>query len=764
MAHNDVASARARAGTIQGLARSLVSPAYNRALAIEPLLRRLVPALTLLCLGALGFAGWQHATTTQMDAIGAITNDLELTSALIRADISHSLDERGAANLGNWQALLMKSVPDRMFDHERIFALTDETGLVRATMPVTTAPAFIPVAPVSTRHESGTALSRIILNDGRDALISTTRLPAPFGEVILIAPLDAGLSQWSRQMLQEAALIGSATLLILALSLAWYWQAWRARQSDAILSNVKDRLDLALNRGRCGLWDWDIARGTIFWSDSMYDMLGYQRQAEFMSFGEVNALVHPDDSDLYQLADRLADDRADTVDQAFRIRSADGSWVWVRARAELVHDQARGGTHLIGIAVDISEQRRAAAESATADLRLHDAIESIGEAFVLWDRDNRLIVCNSKFRDLHALPSEITMRGTSYDVIKPWLQRATPGLQTDLAGSDSDQARSYELNLADGRWLQVNERRTKDGGSVSVGTDITALKTQEQRFLESERKLTATISDLRRSRLTLETQAEQLTQLAERYLEQKAEAESANRAKSEFLAKMSHELRTPLNAILGFSEIMEAELYGTIGHPKYKDYCHDITKSGQSLLTIIADILDMAELEAGKIRIDKRPMILSDAAREAVDAIRDEAEQKGLKISANFSDQTPLLADRRAIGRILTHLLSNALKFTFEGGRISVTTREVSGAINLYVEDTGIGIPKDALAKLGRPFEWVAMDARHPTEGAGLGLAIARSFAELHGGSLTIRSTEGSGTTVLVRFPIRAGPSLEEAA
>jgi two-component system, cell cycle sensor histidine kinase PleC len=112
----------------------------------------------------------------------------------------------------------------------------------------------------------------------------------------------------------------------------------------------------------------------------------------------------------------------------------------------------------------------------------------------------------------------------------------------------------------------------------------------------------------------------------------------------------------------------------------------------------------------------------------------------------------------------LSHLISNAVKFTHEGGRISVSTREVSGAVNLYVEDTGIGIPKDALAKLGRPFEWVDLDARQPTEGAGLGLAIARSFAELHGGTLTIRSTEGSGTTVLVRFPIRAGPPLEEAA
>lgn len=764
MAHNNVASARFRAGTIQGLARSLVSPTYNRALMLEPMLRRLIPLFIVICLSALGFGIYHHVITSRAEAINAIADELDLSVTLLRAEISNQHIEKGDTAAPNWQALLMQvsAANNRSINH--YIALSDESGLIRATLPADLAPALIPLAPVANNGANGRALSHIILTDQREALVATARLHAPYGEVIMIAPLDIALADWSHDLMQQAGILAGAITLILMLSVAWYGQAWRARQSDAILANVKDRLDLALNRGRCGLWDWDIARGTIFWSDSMYDILGYKRHAEFMSFGEVNALVHPDDSDLFELADRLAADRVDTVDQAFRIRAANGEWVWIRTRAELVHDGKGREQHLIGIAVDISEQRRVAAESATADLRLRDAIESLGEAFVLWDADKNLVLCNSKFRDIHGLPLHLVQRGTPYERLQPWLHHAYPVTETDIDESGMTRAQSYEVMIADGRWLQVNERRTKDGGFVSVGTDITALKTEEQRFLESERKLTATISDLRRSRLALETQAEQLTQLAERYLEQKAEAETANRAKSEFLAKMSHELRTPLNAILGFSEIMETELYGTLGHPKYKDYCHDITRSGQSLLTIIADILDMAELEAGKIRIDKKLMVLSDAARETVEAMRSAAEEKGLKLHANFSDHSPLLADRRAISRILSHLLSNAIKFTPEGGRISISTREVSGAINLYVEDTGIGIPKDALSKLGRPFEWVDLDARQPTEGAGLGLAIARSFAELHGGTLTIRSTEGSGTTVLVRFPIRAGPPLEEAA
>ncbi len=244
------------------------------------------------------------------------------------------------------------------------------------------------------------------------------------------------------------------------------------------------------------------------------------------------------------------------------------------------------------------------------------------------------------------------------------------------------------------------------------------------------------VTDLKASRQKLEAQAQQLADLAERYLEQKAAADSANRAKSEFLANMSHELRTPLNAIIGFSEIMEHGLFGSLGCDKYLDYVRDIRSSGDYLLGVINDILDMSRIESGRMRLEKSDIAVGLVVDEAVRQLTDEIDRKQLKLSVEGPRDVQIHADPHALYQVLGNLLGNAVKFTPDGGDIALRIRQVPGALNIFVEDTGIGIPKEKIDRIGRPFEQVEGDMTRSYKGSGLGLAIARSLVELHGGSL----------------------------
>ena len=490
------------------------------------------------------------------------------------------------------------------------------------------------------------------------------------------------------------------------------------------------------------------------WSNSMFEMLRQPERAGSLSIGEVSSMMNAADIDLTEVAKTLINSKVTSIDRTFRMRTGDGEWKWLRARAEVVRHSRDDGLHLVGIAIDTTEQKRLAESTRTAGERLQDAIEAISEAFVLWDADKRLVLCNSKFLRLHNLPIGVDKSGAHYNDImrqgsQPLVVTQVPVPERPLNG-----ARSYEAQLVDGRWLQINERVTKDGGYVSVGTDISVHKQHEEKLMESERRLTGMVADLRRSRQTLEQQAQQLADLAERYLEQKAEAELASSAKSEFLANMSHELRTPLNAIIGFSEIMERQTFGDLGCPRYVDYSAHIRASGQHLLGIISDVLDMSTLEAGRMLLVKTEFDIDSVVQTVLENIKVEAAEKEIALRVEVLPGIPVRADREALEKIVGKLMRNAIKFSLQGGRVSLRCRLTDGAMHIFVEDSGVGIPRGALDRICRPFEQINSPLQNGMKGSGLGLAIARSLAELHGGSLRIRSLEGRGTVVRVRLPI----------
>jgi cell cycle sensor histidine kinase DivJ len=235
-------------------------------------------------------------------------------------------------------------------------------------------------------------------------------------------------------------------------------------------------------------------------------------------------------------------------------------------------------------------------------------------------------------------------------------------------------------------------------------------------------------------------------------VEARDEALAASRAKSRFLANMSHELRTPLNAIIGFSEMTMREMFGPVG-PRYQEYARLVHESGNHLLDLINSVLDMSKIEAGKFELGEELFDLQEAAQSALRFLKIPAERAGVALKLDIAPGARLVfADRRAIKQILVNLLSNGVKYTPPGGEVRVSARALHG-IEIEVRDTGTGISKADLERLGRPFEQVENSEVRAKEGTGLGLALVKSLAQMHGGEAVLESALGEGTTVTVRLP-----------
>jgi len=230
--------------------------------------------------------------------------------------------------------------------------------------------------------------------------------------------------------------------------------------------------------------------------------------------------------------------------------------------------------------------------------------------------------------------------------------------------------------------------------------------------------------------------------------------EEANQHKSEFLANMSHELRTPLNAIIGFSEVLSARLCGPLT-PKQEEYLNDICASGELLLALINDILDLSKIEAGHMELELSTFDLPETLSGTMTLVRERAQthdvQLSLDVDPNLSD---IVADERKVRQMVLNLLSNAVKFTPAGGKVDLSARLDAGELQIRVRDTGVGIAPQDQPLVFEEFRQVGGDdARH--EGTGLGLALTRRFAELHGGRVELESAPGEGSTFTVRIPSR---------
>ena len=721
---------------------------------LEPVLKRAIPVLIVVFLVVVAVARVAGILSQQSRIQEAARDSVSLSAALAATAFAG-----GAVDLSDHAAVekrLQQVLPqDRMAPGAFVM-------MISATGRVTGASAagegfvgrnifnLIPEVASAQRFDGHAGIFETTL--GGIPHYATLVLVGDKGDFLLAARSQAAINDlWREEIALNVTLFAGISSILLVILYAYYNQVRRARDADSIFLESNLRVELALSRGRCGLWDFDFANRRLYWSRSLYEMLGMPPSDQFLSFADAARLMHPEDDNLSQLARAVAKGDSRQVDRVFRMRHAQGHYVWMRARAQVIRNPS-GRVHMIGIAMDVTEQHRLAQRYAEADQRLADAIECTSEAFVLWDKYDRLVMCNAHFQQAYGLPDTVLVPGTERAVVNA--AAARPVIERRLADETrGGLSQTTEVQLADERWLQINERRTRDGGLVSVGTDITQLKRNQERLRESERRLMATINDLSASRQTLERQKAELSTANANYQAEKERAEAANRAKSEFLANMSHELRTPLNAILGFSDILQNQMFGAIGSPKYLEYSRDIHESGKHLLNVINDILDMSKIEAGHMKLSREKIDLQPLVEESLRFTAIPAAHKGIYIDQRVERGLTLDADRRAMKQILLNILSNAVKFTNEGGRISVRVRRIGNRAVFTIADTGIGIPKTALAKIGQPFEQVQNQYAKSRGGSGLGLAISRSLTMLHGGSMQIRSREGCGTVIVLKVP-----------
>jgi two-component system cell cycle sensor histidine kinase PleC len=584
------------------------------------------------------------------------------------------------------------------------------------------------------------------LEAGREAKL----VMAASAEAPLIAGVEAP-SAASRRRSQIANIFSlvAPTLIGAILIVLMVAQARRSAQTAALRNERERKFRMAVEAARCGIWEWRLRDEQVLMSDMTGLMMGWGGGG-VVSTDEFVARIAPDHQGMVRRALQGALTFG-ALDVTFCVPRPSGGFAWLDARGQAFGDpDIKGYTSLIGVALDVTEERVAEQRVLAAERRLHDAIDSVSEAFVLWDRRGRLLMCNGAFRSFFLLEPHVVEPGAKRSAVHQLVNLA---IRREATPSTSAPG-TREVEMVDGRWLQISERRTAEGGLVMTAADVTAIKSQEEARRLNEEALQQAVTRLKESQ-------SKLTELAHKYQEEKMRAESANTAKSGFLANMSHELRTPLNAINGFSEIMVHEMFGPLGDRRYKEYAQDILGSGQHLLALINDILDMSKIEAGKMSLSLDWLQIDDVVSDVARLMRNRADAANLVLATSVPPGLPEIeADYRAVKQILLNLISNAVKFTPAGGRIDVKVWSLGEEtpdhrLQIQVCDTGIGISQDDIGRLAKPFEQIETQHAKAQAGSGLGLALTKALVEMHGGVFELESEPGLGTTVSFTLPVK---------
>jgi signal transduction histidine kinase len=379
-----------------------------------------------------------------------------------------------------------------------------------------------------------------------------------------------------------------------------------------------------------------------------------------------------------------------------------------------------------GIGRDLTLLKRAEQKLAETSAMLRATLDNMEQGLVVLDADLKIRLWNDRLYELFKQSESDYWVGRPVgDLIAQYAaeNKVNPAANTTFLRLSAELKRpaSREIETPrSGRIIELRTMPTPDGGLICTYLDITERKRNEAALLRA-----------------------------------KEEAEIASRSKSEFLANMSHELRTPLNAIIGFADILRGEIFGTLGDPRYVDYAADIRDSGIHLLKLINDVLDVSKVEFGKVELTEEAVDVVTVIEASMRLMRDRAQTAGVALSPALPPDLPLVrCDEMRLKQILLNLLSNAVKFTPSGGRVTVRAFLDAAGLSITVEDTGIGIAASDLAKALRPFGQIDSRLNRKYQGTGLGLPLAKSMIEMHGGRLELDSAPGVGTRATAWLPI----------
>ena len=398
--------------------------------------------------------------------------------------------------------------------------------------------------------------------------------------------------------------------------------------------------------------------------------------------------------------------------------------------------------------IDITKRKR-------TQLQLEDAIVSTSEGYAIWDQNEKLTSSNRKFAELIAGFNQSDILGlTLHEVLKMSLSKGTFNVEvpTDqwlstLEGDHRAGNSERILQTADGRWLRISNRRTREGHVSTVLCDVSD---QYEASLSTAEKLAA----FQKTSSELHTTQRQLTEVSEKLDRAKTDIQQADAGKTAFLRTMSHELRTPLNSIIGFAEILKKQLYGPLKADNYGEYADHILKSGEGLLDLINRLLDISKLESGRYTIYPDDYQLSAIIEETVALLQGRAAEKSISVEFNVEAELPkVFIDEGATHEVFMCILENAIKYSRPSGDIKIQVTKTEGGVEVVITDNGIGIAPDDLERITQPFERGSNSLAEEHQGSGLGLSIAKSLSTLQGGTLDIKSVPDGGTSVSVWFP-----------